>query len=110
MQHKKTISDQASACACAQREDRDWKYREEELAGWFVKLMMVASHDRRSLQCQKLQIFATFGEENNNNSDNNNKKHDDKKMSRIKHKNVPQALGVGLGVGAHACSNGSFIE
>ena len=38
VQHKKTISDQASACACAQSEDGDWKYTEEEriVAGGLV--------------------------------------------------------------------------
>ena len=42
VQHKKKISDQVSACA--QREDREWKYQKKSIAGGFVsKLSRVQS-------------------------------------------------------------------
>ena len=34
MQHKKKISDQASACT--QREDKEWKYQQKSVAGGMV--------------------------------------------------------------------------
>ena len=45
MQHKKKISDQASACT--QREDREWKDQKKSVAGGLVrKLSAVQSSDR----------------------------------------------------------------